>query len=119
MKAKDKQMITVCRKCRHPLLWTFLFDGAEYYCLNCGGKTGMMGGGDDVEATVKLKAQQRVYKGIFGSIRGYALGSGRFQRITCKRCKDRNEYHGLHTTEFEREKDKVASLFLDRLKGKK
>ncbi|MHA1795812.1 MAG: hypothetical protein ACTSUK_06850 [Promethearchaeota archaeon] len=38
-----------------PLIWTFAFNGAEYWCPYCGANYGMMGAGTMVESTMALK----------------------------------------------------------------
>ena len=110
----NKAKIKVCSNCQFPLLWTFLYDGAEYYCLNCQSSEGMMGAGDDVLATPELKAKYRVAKDVFGALRKHLLDGGRFKRATCKKCRV-DRYHGSHLTEKEIQQDKVADLFLDKL----
>lgn len=45
-----------------PLIWTFAFPGAEYWCPYCGGRTGMLGGGEDIESTKELEVRHRDYK---------------------------------------------------------
>ena len=111
-----KKEIKLCRNCQFPLLYTFLYDGAEYYCLNCQSSVGMMGAGNDVPVTPELKAKYRVAKDVFGALTKHLLGGGRFTRDTCKKCKvGIDPYHGNHLTEEEKQQDKVADLFLDKL----
>ena len=115
----NNEKIKVCSNCQFPLLWTFLYDGAEYYCMNCQSSVGMMGAGDDVPVTAELKAKYRVAKDVFGALRKHLLGGGRFTRRTCKKCREGiDPYHGSHLTEKEKQRDKVADLFLDALAGK-
>lgn len=45
-----------------PLIWTFAFNGAEYWCPYCGASTGMLGGGDDVPWTWRLHHRYLKYK---------------------------------------------------------
>ena len=45
-----------------PLIWTFAFPYAEYWCPYCGGRTGMLGGGQDVDTTEELKDRLSDYK---------------------------------------------------------
>jgi len=112
---KNKE-IKVCSNCQFPLLWTFLYQGAEYYCLNCQSSVGMLEAGGDVPVTTELKAKYRVAKDVFGALRKHLLGGGRFTRDTCKKCRDGiDQYHGSHLTEKEIQQDKVADLFLDKL----
>ena len=38
-----------------PIIWTFAFNGAEYWCPHCGYTGGMLGAGTDVPETKELK----------------------------------------------------------------
>jgi len=44
-----------------PLIWTFAFMGAEYWCPYCGFEGGMLGSGKNVKKTKKLKIKRREY----------------------------------------------------------
>lgn len=45
-----------------PLLWTFAFRGAEFWCPFCGRSEGMLGAGEDVEETEDLIKRREIYK---------------------------------------------------------
>ncbi len=45
-----------------PLIWTFAWNGAEYWCPYCGSHTGAMGGGDKIEETEELKKRLELYE---------------------------------------------------------
>ena len=45
-----------------PLIWTFAFNGAEYWCPYCGQNSGMLGAGEDIEETPELKERLKIYK---------------------------------------------------------
>jgi len=45
-----------------PLIWTFAFIGAEYWCPFCGSSVGMMGAGEDVPITKELVERSKKYK---------------------------------------------------------
>ena len=45
-----------------PLIWTFKFDGVEYWCPRCGYVDGMLGAGKDVKRTPKLEASLEYWK---------------------------------------------------------
>ncbi len=45
-----------------PLIWTFAFSGAEYWCPHCGANFGMMRAGKEVENTPELLAANESYK---------------------------------------------------------
>lgn len=111
-----KKEIRVC-DCGGPLIWTFLFDGAEYFCLNCHRSMGMLGAGRVVPLTVELKAQQKVAKDVFNSLRNHLMGSGAYQRTDCKKCKNSSEYHPRHATKYELAKNDAAKRMLNVLKN--
>ena len=50
-----------------PLIWTFAFNGAEYWCPYCGQNSGMLGAGEDVEETPELKERLKNIKNILKS----------------------------------------------------
>jgi len=45
-----------------PLIWTFAFPGAEYWCPACGKHMGMLGAEEDVKSTNKLVKRLKNYK---------------------------------------------------------
>ncbi len=52
----EKQTIKIC-SCHQeqvPLIWTFAFPGAEYWCPACGYTSGMFGAGENVSETPDL-----------------------------------------------------------------
>ena len=108
--------IKVCHNCDFPLLWTFLYNGAEYYCLRCGGSTGMLGGGKNVEETKELRAKYVVAKKVFEALRPFLIGDGCYTKNNCKKCKNgKDKYHTKHLTELEKEKNEIASEILKNL----
>lgn len=60
---KQQEKIRVCH-CNNdvPLIWTFKFVGAEYWCPNCGANYGMLGAGVETELTVKLKKSAKMWR---------------------------------------------------------
>lgn len=62
---KEKEKIKICY-CHSdyevPLIWTFAFPGAEYWCPYCGHAAGMMGAGTDVNFTEKLAGRKAIYE---------------------------------------------------------
>jgi len=108
-----KKEISVCNECGKPVVWTFAFDGAEYYCLMCGNKTGMMGGKTDVPWTPELRAWQIVVEKVWKSLRHFHTGSGRYRQNGCKKCI--SEDHGHHFKDMEIEKMKVVNSILEKL----
>ena len=47
-----------------PLIWTFAFSGAEYWCPYCGDNMGMMGAGENVPITKEIVERGNKYKEI-------------------------------------------------------
>ena len=66
MTASQSTEIKVCRDHQEqevtPLIWTFAFRGAEYWCPFCGDSSGMMGAGENVESTPELVERLAEYK---------------------------------------------------------
>lgn len=59
----ENETIKMCYRCgKTPLLWTFKFVGAEYWCPSCGYTSGMFGAGQDVPATEELKQLKQDWK---------------------------------------------------------
>lgn len=57
-------IITVC--CSHPeyitpLIFTFAFNGSEYWCPYCGIKEGMLGAGKRIAATPELEKRHELF----------------------------------------------------------
>lgn len=110
--------IRVC-DCGAPLHWTFLYNGAEYFCMNCHGSFGMLGAGKVVERTTERIVRQRVATDVFKALRKHLIGSGGFTKSNCKKCKDgKSRYHTDHLTKSEVLRDKIATKILNSLKGK-
>ena len=106
---KKGKQIKVCEFCSKPLIWTFLYAGAEYYCLDCSGRWGMLGAGEDVDVTTKLRAESKVYNDVFKSIEKHYFGTGSFTKKNCEKCKSGNDRcHTQHATEYEKEKSLVG-----------
>ena len=58
MENKEKLLMKICPdhlENKTPLLWTFAFIGAEYWCHHCGYTAGMLGAGIDVDSTKELE----------------------------------------------------------------
>ena len=114
---KKIKEIRVC-DCGAPLHWTFLFDGAEYFCMNRGAIEGMLGAGKMVECTPERTARQKVTTDVFKTLRKHLIGSGGFTKSNCKKCKEgKDKYHTQHLTESEKEREKIATHILNSLKG--
>jgi len=64
MPTKEKEEIRICT-CHDeevPLIWTFAFNGSEYWCPACGFNGGMFGSGTKVELTKELKKSAKVWE---------------------------------------------------------
>jgi len=48
----------VCHNDGTPLIFTFKFPGAEYWCPCCGYRSGMLGAGKNVPVTFALKREK-------------------------------------------------------------
>lgn len=58
-------MIKICddhQEYKVPLIWTFAFMGAEYWCPYCGQTSGMLGAGTDVKSTKTLEKRLAFYE---------------------------------------------------------
>lgn len=55
--SNEEIKICACHERQVPLLWTFKFTGAEYWCPACGYTGGMFGAGENVPATEHLKKE--------------------------------------------------------------
>jgi hypothetical protein len=59
----EKSEIVICENHDYqvPLIWTFAFIGAEYWCPYCGYVGGMLGAGKRVPKTVELVGRREIY----------------------------------------------------------
>lgn len=57
-----KIKICDCHNYRVPLIWTFAFVGAEYWCPYCGATRGMLGAGKNIPITKELYERFEKYK---------------------------------------------------------
>lgn len=115
---KQQKTIRICDNCNTPLLWTFVFDYAERYCLNCGLSGGMMGTGTEVPATRELIFQHKLVKAMWKGIyckKGLVPVSAK--RINCKKCDSTSERHYQHLSKAEKEWDKIARDHLIKVQG--
>lgn len=59
------EKITICKghqEYQVPLIWTFAFNGYEWWCPFCGAKGGMLGTGKEVEKTKVLDGRLKKYE---------------------------------------------------------
>ena len=112
----SKDEIILCRECQIPLIWTFFFAYAEYYCLNCGDHEGMMGAGDRVKATPELKRQLRRLTKLWKAIAHRMNPLSSYTRGDCKKCSVECD-HRLHLSRKEKLEHKAVMPILESLKG--
>lgn len=62
MEQEEQMKICACHKKQIPLLWTFAFHGAEYWCPACGYTGGMFGAGLNIAVTEELEKLKEKYK---------------------------------------------------------
>ena len=110
---EETPTISVCNSCEMPVVWTFAFPYAEYYCLLCGNKTGMMGGKTETPATEELKALKRLIEKVWKVLRADYTGSGNYRVSKCKKCD--NEDHKHHFTKKKIERSKASILLIEKL----
>lgn len=106
--------IKICSDCGTPLIWTFRWAGAEYYCLNCGTMGGVFGTGEYVKLTPELRLKRRVVNKIWKSIYSnnrLLLPACRYRRDNCEKCK-KGAYHNQHLTKKEIKGNKIAERIL-------
>ena len=61
----EKTVIRICEDHQEypvPLIWTFAFNGSEYWCPFCGFNGGMFGSGKEVPITAELKERRTRYE---------------------------------------------------------
>ena len=109
---KLKKSISVCDKCSHPIVSTYMFSGAEVYCPSCGA-VGDLFFGHSVEASVELLNEQKRIEEKFKEAREHIQsGGGRLR--DCKKCKD--EAHQYHLTKKEQVLHKKGVAMLNAMK---
>ena len=63
--SEEKKEIKICAKhqdYRVPLIWTFAFMGAEYWCPYCGFAGSMLGSGIQVNESLELLKRKKAYE---------------------------------------------------------
>ena len=93
-----KHDIAIC-DCGAPLIYTFAFSGAEYYCIECGSTHGMFEIGR-AKNTPKLAQRLKQNEKKFEVARKGLLSGGVMFR-NCKKCDKTNEPHLRHATKKE------------------
>lgn len=115
MANRNTKEVAVCPYCGEPLLWTFIYSGAEWYCLRCGYSCGMFGE-KRAEATPELKMRRVLYKRVFNTIAKDIIPAGAYYD-KCDKCKPGGAWHVAHASNREKVKDKEARRLLTILAG--
>src|SRR5260221_945059 len=115
---RQEKTIKVCGDCQVPLIWTFLFPYNEYYCLNCGGKWGMLGAGKDVSVTKELLLKQAIAEAVFKQLYGKnkLLPKGQYGYTKCK-VQQSCHNHNSHLTKSEVKWNEQGWKMLEQVKG--
>lgn len=85
--------------CGEPLVFTFMFRGAEYFCVRCGSKLGVM---DSLtqDKTPELSKRLTLNKAMFSRLsKGLLTGGVMF--TGCNTCSKQDEAHINHATQEE------------------
>ena len=113
---RKNQDISVCKNCDLPLIFTFCWDGQEYYCLNCG-KTLPFMYQKEIPITKELKLARKVLDDIWSAIYKHLIPESRgYTKTNCKKCQNhKDKYHYQHLSESEKIRDKYATMILKKL----
>lgn len=98
--------IFVCNEHETPLIWTFAFPYAEYFCMAGNHAMGMLGAGHKVPATPELLKLQALYNRRWGQLRKHIVVS-KFWRKDCPQCVG-DESHNYHMTDAEQRRSDMA-----------
>ncbi len=94
------KVVAMCR-CGEPLVHTFAFSGAEFYCLSCGSHYGWREPDGKVE-TPELIAWMKAVEAEFVELGGRDLLGGGLIRRDCETCVRTGQVHLGHATAEER-----------------
>ncbi len=94
--------------CGTPMVRTFMFSGAEFYCVKCGNTEGIFGG-IDINETDELLKEWKENEKLFQKIADdYIPKGGMF--LNCEQCK--REEHLLHASQEDIKKSDEAYKLL-------
>ena len=105
--------VACCPRCEEPtpLIATMAFSGAEFYCLECGGRFGFLSP-RGVEPTPELVARSEALTAEWDEHAGRKLlTSGAWHR-DCEACAPRREPHTDHATDAEKDAHDEAMVWL-------
>lgn len=97
--------IAICN-CGSPLISTFMFSGAEYFCMECGSSYGMFDT-DRVDSNPELEKRHKRLEAKWEKISKHLLTGGVMFR-SCDTCTEKREAHINHATEEELKLHKAA-----------
>jgi hypothetical protein len=103
--------ISCCPNCGTPLIFTFAFSYAEYYCLRCGGKFGMFDVGAK-DATPELAARLEELQAEWDEHASGKLLSGGVMLRACETCTTTGKPHLGHATAEEKAEHETATAWL-------
>lgn len=105
--SKLKETATsVAVHCGVPMVSTFMFSGAEFYCPKCGESQGMFNT-DRIDITDELREQYDENEKKFRGIAGDCIPAGcRFD--WCGICQGKKEAHRLHASQDDLKKSDAA-----------
>lgn len=100
------EQIMVCNHHHTPLIWTFRFAGAEYFCMAGNHAGGMLGTGYKTDATPELITKKKLFNNRWNQLKNHIVAS-RFQRRDCEKCTG-DELHNNHLTDDEKRRSEMA-----------
>lgn len=105
--------IVVCNTHETPLIWTFKFPYAEYYCMSGGHAGGALGTGKAVPTTLELLELKIAERKLWDEI-SPDIALGKFWRKDCDKCStDGDNYHLKHMTDEQKEASAKALAKLE------
>lgn len=105
--------VACCPRCAGdvPLISTFAFYKAEFYCLDCGGRFGFLSPNRPEHPGAELDARLAAYEAEWEEHAGRKL-LGAFWLTDCERCDGLGEYHPAHATALELAAHATAEAWL-------
>ena len=102
----------MCRSCADsPLVSTFHFYKAEFYCLDCGGTFGFLEPRAG-ESTPELLARSEAYAAEWAEHADALITPRSYLLDTCEQCKGARESHDQHATDDEWQAHRAAEAWL-------
>jgi len=108
----DPRPIAVCPNCGAPLIATFHFAGAEWYCLDCGLACGMFSA-VSTAPTPELVARMRSSEAEWMTNAGPRLLTPGAIHAGCHKCFADSEAHLLHASPLERAEHSRAKAWIN------